>query len=199
MMVIKQKQIVSLSGGRDSTAMLLMMLERKEQIDDVVFFDWGKEYPEMYEHLVRLEVYTGLKITRLYPSHSFEYYRDEYVRVKGMWKGIKGYGEPMWGRRWCTAIKRNAIKKYCGRATQCIGIAFEEKRRAKYRSYQRYPLLEWGVTSLEAYKYCLSYGFDWGGLYEIWTRVNCICCPFRRLKPAQPQHYSLLKRGERCY
>jgi len=29
-------QIVSLSGGKDSTAMLLMMLEKGEQIDGIV-------------------------------------------------------------------------------------------------------------------------------------------------------------------
>ena len=29
--------VVSLSGGKDSTAMLLMMLERGMQIDDILF------------------------------------------------------------------------------------------------------------------------------------------------------------------
>ena len=164
------KQIVSLSGGRDSTAMLLMMLEEGEQIDDIVFFDWGKEYPEMYEHLDKLEDFIQRPITRLYPKHSWDFYHDDYIRVKGDWKGVKGYGDPQARRAWCTAIKRGAIKKYCGTAIQCIGYAFEERRRAKYKNNHRYPLLEWGVHSLEAYKYCLAHGFDWGGLYEIWAR-----------------------------
>lgn len=43
--------IVSLSGGKDSTAMLLMMLERGEDIHSVVFFDTGWEFPEMHEHI----------------------------------------------------------------------------------------------------------------------------------------------------
>ncbi len=34
---------VSLSGGKDSTAMLLMMPERGMQIDDILFCDTGSE------------------------------------------------------------------------------------------------------------------------------------------------------------
>lgn len=181
-MVLENRTIISLSGGRDSTAMLLMMIERGEQIDDVVFFDWGMEYPEMYEHLNKLEAYTGITITRLYPLHSWDWYKDEYVRVKGEWKGVKGYGLPQAGRAWCTAIKRQTIRKMypLKEYIHCIAYAFEERRRAKYINGQRYPLLEWGVHSKEAYKYCLSHGFDWGGLYEIWARVSCSCCPFKR-------------------
>ncbi len=181
------KQTVSLSGGRDSTAMLLLMIEKGEQIDDVVFFDWGHEYPEMRIHLEKLESFTGMTITRLYPDHDWEFYRDEYIRKKGAWKGVKGYGLPQAGRAWCTAIKRNAIAKYTGErrgeSTACIGYAYEEKQRAKYLPNQRYPLLEWGVHSLEAYEYCKARGFYWGGLYEVWARVSCSCCPFKRRLP----------------
>jgi len=177
-------QTVSLSGGRVSTAMVLMMLERDEQIDDIVFFDWGKEYPEMHEHLIKLEKYIGVTITRLYPKHSWDFYKDDYVRQKGEWKGVKGYGLPQAGRAWCTAIKRDTITKHTGEkrgeAISYIGFAVDESKRAKYKPCQRYPLIEWGVHTLEAYKYCLNHGFDWGGLYEIWARVSCSCCPFRR-------------------
>jgi len=176
------KQIASLSGGKDSTAMLLMMLEREEQIDDIVFFDWGVEFPQMYEHLDKLESYISRKIIRLYPKYTWNYYKDDYVRVKGEWQGVKGYGLPMAGRAWCTAIKRNVIKKAYPYKDyiHCIGYAFEERRRAKYKYWQRYPLLEWGVHSLVALEYCQSRGFNWGGLYEIYPRVSCSCCPFSR-------------------
>lgn len=30
-------------------------------------------------------------------------------------------------------------------------------------------------------EYCYSRGFDWGGLYEIWDRVSCWCCPLQSL------------------
>lgn len=51
----KQFHAVSLSGGKDSTAMLLMMLERDMPIDAVLTADTGMEFPEMYEHLERID------------------------------------------------------------------------------------------------------------------------------------------------
>ena len=46
---------VSLSGGKDSTCVLLLMLEREMPIDMVLFADTGMEFPEMYEHLAQLD------------------------------------------------------------------------------------------------------------------------------------------------
>ena len=48
------KHIVSFSGGKDSTAMLLMMLERGWPVDDIVYFDCGDwEFPQMHKHINR--------------------------------------------------------------------------------------------------------------------------------------------------
>lgn len=49
--------IVQFSGGKDSTAMLLMMLEKYMQVDDIIFCDTGKEFPEMYEHINKVREY----------------------------------------------------------------------------------------------------------------------------------------------
>ena len=57
--------VVSLSGGKDSTAMLLMMLERGMQIDCILFCDTGLEFPGLYAHLDKLEQYIGRPITRI--------------------------------------------------------------------------------------------------------------------------------------
>ena len=46
---------VSLSGGKDSTAMLLLMIERDMPIDVVLTADTGMEFPEMYEHMQKLD------------------------------------------------------------------------------------------------------------------------------------------------
>ncbi len=69
-----QNNIVSLSGGKDSTAMLLMMLERKEPIHSVVFFDTGWEFPEMYDHIRLIEKITGLKVWTLNSRLPFLYW-----------------------------------------------------------------------------------------------------------------------------
>lgn len=57
--------IVSLSGGKDSTALLLMMLERGIPVDKIVFADVGEmaEFEEMYEYIARVEAYTGMTVT----------------------------------------------------------------------------------------------------------------------------------------
>ena len=69
--------VVSLSGGKDSTAMLLLMLERGFPVDAVLNADTGMEFPEMYEHLKRVDEHLfrerGLHITTLKSPKSFEY------------------------------------------------------------------------------------------------------------------------------
>lgn len=53
----KQFHAVSLSGGKDSTAMLLLMIERNMPIDMVLYADTGMEFPEMYGHIAKLDAY----------------------------------------------------------------------------------------------------------------------------------------------
>ncbi len=48
------KRIVSFSGGKDSTAMLIMMIEKNMPIDEIIFCDTGMEFPAMYDHIDRL-------------------------------------------------------------------------------------------------------------------------------------------------
>ena len=54
-----EKYIVSLSGGKDSTAMLLRLLEENRPVDLILYCDTGLEFPQMYDHLNQLEAYTG--------------------------------------------------------------------------------------------------------------------------------------------
>ena len=65
--------IVSLSGGKDSTAMLLRMLEEGMPVDIILFCDTGLEFDAMYKHIDKLEKYIGIPITRLKGKDSFEY------------------------------------------------------------------------------------------------------------------------------
>lgn len=103
--------VVSLSGGKDSTAMLLMLLERGERVDDVIVYDTGMEFPEMYEHLDRLEDYTGMRFTRLRMEPGFEHQMFVHRKTMGNRKGEPGYAWPTPMARWCTARKTSAIDK----------------------------------------------------------------------------------------
>ena len=51
------KHIVQFSGGKDSTAMLLMMLEKGMPVDEIIFCDTGKEFPAMYDHIEKVHTY----------------------------------------------------------------------------------------------------------------------------------------------
>ena len=61
---------------------------------------------------------------------------------------------------------------------QYIGIAADEQERV--REF-RYPLVEWGMTEADCLAYCKARGFDWGGLYDLFRRVSCWCCPLQPL------------------
>lgn len=115
--------VVSLSGGKDSSAMTIRLIEEKRPIDLILFCD------------------TGLLKTRVLNAYL---------------KKLK---------------KEYEIVEY-------IGIASDEPKRIKDGCY---PLVEWGMTEKDCLEYCYSRGFDWGGLYNIFYRVSCWCCPLQAL------------------
>ena len=170
-----KNNIISLSGGKDSTAMLLMMLERKEPIHSVVFFDTGWEFPEMYDHIKKLQSRIDIEIKTIQPRKKFNDLLQKYRWPDAM-------------RRWCTAEKRDAIAKYSHsikNAVECVGYAYDEQHRTaikpRGKRIMRYPLIEYGITETGALKYCSDNGFDWGGLYKLFSRVSCFCCPLQRI------------------
>jgi 3'-phosphoadenosine 5'-phosphosulfate sulfotransferase (PAPS reductase)/FAD synthetase len=65
--------VVSLSG-KDSTAMLIEMLERRIPIHSIVTYDTGWEYQELKAHIAQVEAQTGLRVWRLHPRLPFEYW-----------------------------------------------------------------------------------------------------------------------------
>lgn len=71
----------------------------------------------------------------------------------------------------------NRLKGELG-AIHYVGIAADEAWRCKN---ERYPLVEWGITEAQALQACYDRGFDFGGLYEIYHRASCWCCPFQRI------------------
>ena len=110
---MKEKHIVSFSGGKDSTAMLLKMIELNYKIDEIIFIDTGVEFPEMYKHIHDIENYINRPITILKSDKSFEYYMFDHIKTRGKRKGQKGYSWSDFRNRWCTKyLKIDVIGKY---------------------------------------------------------------------------------------
>lgn len=57
--------VVSFSGGKDSTAMLLKMIETGMRVDLILFCDTGMEFPAMYDHIEKVEKYINRPIKRV--------------------------------------------------------------------------------------------------------------------------------------
>lgn len=183
--------IVSLSGGKDSTAMTHLMIEKGIPIHSIVFFDTGWEFPAMYDHIDLVEKKTGIKIWRLQPRLPFEYwmFHRPVIARKGPMKGKvhrMGNGWPSPSRRWCTGKKVDTIDYYCKpipNAVSCVGYAADENRGTPMSKTQtRFPLKEFGMTEADALQYCYDLGYHWKGLYEYFDRVSCFCCPLQKIK-----------------
>lgn len=144
--------------------------------------DISPEYP-----FLKLEQYLQFPITRLKPPHSFEYLFYEYAppRKNPALEGLSGLSWPGPQCRWCTArLKTRIIDRYLRElkkefeVVQYIGIAADEQERV--REFQ-YPLVEWEMAEADCLAYCRARGFDWGGLYDLFRRVSCWCCPLQPL------------------
>lgn len=183
------KHIVSFSGGKDSTAMLLRMLEENIPVDEILFCDTGKDFPDMLFHIEKVDEYIkknyNKSITKLKDEKSFDYYMFEHEKTRGKNKGKKGYGWATMKCRWCTTIlKNNVIHRYLSNYKdegyeEYIGIAYDEQERIKNKNY---PLVDWKMTEKDCLEYCYNKGFDWNGLYEHFDRLSCWCCPLKNLK-----------------
>lgn len=188
--------VVSFSGGKDSTAMLLRMIELGEHIDEVITCDTYMEFPAMYRHIDKIEQVVeaaGIKFTRLQNEHTFYYHMFDYQKSSGKHTHLRGKAWPTPLQRWCTSdMKRDVIKRYLRELSKsrniimCNGIAADEGSRLLRKNNQtedkRHPLVEWGWTEADCLKYCYDHGYDWEGLYTLFSRVSCWCCPLNRIE-----------------
>lgn len=77
--------IISVSGGKDSTATLLLALERGTENMQAVFADTGHEHPEVYKYLDYLENRLELTIRRVKPDFSDRIAHKRHV-VQTKWR-----------------------------------------------------------------------------------------------------------------
>lgn len=185
------RYIASVSFGKDSLAMLLLLIEKKYPLDEVVFYDTGMEFQAIYNLRNKikplLERY-GIKYTELKPKCDFVYKMFEKpVKAKN---GTTHYGYSWCGGccRWGTTEKLQTIEKHCKQAIQYVGIAADEwKRLANIFDFEKnsngqpildykgciqnhqqisnfnkiYPLVDWGISEADCLEYCRKQGIEW--------------------------------------
>lgn len=176
-------KICMFSGGKDSTAMLFKCIEQGIVFDEIIFADTTKEFNEMYEHISKVEKMINQPIVKLVIP--FDYWAFEHIKIKGKNKGCMGYGWCGGICNWCTALKRDTIKKYLkGKdVIEYQGIALDEPNRLLKNKGRNivYPLVDYNMTEQDCLEYCYSLGLSWGGLYESLHRVSCFCCTNKRV------------------
>jgi len=187
--------IANFSGGKDSTAMVLELIARNYPLDEVVCCDTTVEFPAMYRHIEKVRKVVedaGIRFTVLRAEHDFEYYLLHYKPKRKNPDRVDKPGMTWPGpvSRWCTGVlKTRIIDKYMkGRSKQYtvrgyIGIAANEGYRLE-RQHNRdpnhlHPLVEWNWTEADCMTYCRDRGYDWEGLYDIFSRVSCYLCPLQ--------------------
>jgi len=75
----QEKHVLGLSGGRDSAALAVYIRQHHPELKIEYFFtDTGKELPEVYEYLGRLEGFLGQPILRLNPDRDFDFWLKQY-------------------------------------------------------------------------------------------------------------------------
>jgi len=186
--------IVCFSGGKDSTAMLIRMLELDDPVNypvnRVVFADTTFEFQELYDYIDFIDGWLQEhypkcpRIEKVFSEKSWEdWFYGEITRGenKGRIRGhpLKRY--PCW---WSREAKIKPLQKaQQGFKWAYVGIAVDESHRVQKRDAKRkeslrvrYPLIEWNWTEADCMAYLDHLGLG-NLLYSSFNRIGCYHCP----------------------
>lgn len=194
------RHILSLSGGKDSTALAIFMRDRVPEME-YVFCDTEQELPETMEYLDRLEVYLGKEIKTL--KHDGKGF-DELLQAR------RGF-LPSTQVRWCTEyLKIKPFEKEVGDdlCYSYVGIRADEPHRKGYISTKpniiaNYPFIEAGITKPDVFRILEESGLGIPKYYEWRSRSGCYFCFFQQriewvgLLENHPDLYERAKKYER--
>ena len=204
----KVRHLLGLSGGKDSSALAVYMRDRVPEME-YFFSDTGKELPETYEFLDRLEVFLGKPIERLNMDTDPNKNRD-FDHWLTLYRGLL----PSSQVRWCTVnLKIRPFEEYVGedKAYNYVAIRADEDRdgykplkTASLRNIEpKYPFKEDGITKEDVYRILEESGLGLPDYYNWRTRSGCYFCFFQRksewvgLLEEHPDLFELAKEYEK--
>ncbi len=201
-----EKHVLGLSGGRDSAALAVYMRQHSPEMDiDYFFTDTGKELPEVYEYLGRLEGFLGRKITYLNPDRDFDFWLKQYNDFL-----------PSPQTRWCTRQLKlrpfeNWVRPYLRNGMKVfsyVAIRSDEPYREGYSSKHdsliiKLPFKEVGIDKAGVLDILECAGLGLPDYYSWRTRSGCTFCFFQqkiewvRLKEQHPEAFEEAKAYEK--
>lgn len=201
-----EKHVLGISGGRDSAALAVYVRQHHPELDVEYFFtDTGKELPEVYEFLGRLEGFLGKPIARLNPRRDFDFWLREYNHFL-----------PSAQTRWCTRqLKLAPFEQWVrpmlaagDKVTSYVAIRSDEDYREGYSAKHpnlkvRLPFREDGIDKKGVHDILDSSGVGLPKYYDWRSRSGCTFCFFQqkiewvRLKDRHPDAFEEAKSYEK--
>nr|WP_255587138.1 phosphoadenosine phosphosulfate reductase family protein [Hephaestia mangrovi] len=197
---------MGLSGGRDSAALAVYMRQHHPELEIEYFFtDTGKELPEVYEYLGRLEGFLGKAILRLNPDRDFDFWLKQYNDFL-----------PSPQTRWCTRqLKLRPFERWLKPMLEegqtiysYVAIRSDEEYREGYSSKHerllvRLPFREAGIDKSGVLELLEAAGLGLPKYYEWRTRSGCSFCFYQqkiewvRLMEQHPDRFEEAKAYEK--
>ena len=175
--------VLGLSGGRDSAALAVHMRQNHPALDiDYFFTDTGKELPEVYEFLGKLEGFLGKPILRLNPDRDFDFwlrqYNDFLPSAQSRWCTRQLKLRPF--EHWIRPALQNGTKVY-----SYVAIRADENYREGYSSRHeslvvQLPFREAGIDKAGVMELLDGVGLGLPAYYEWRSRSGCTFCFFQQ-------------------
>lgn len=205
-MSMTEMHVLGLSGGRDSAALSVYMRQNHPELDIQYFFtDTGKELPEVYEYLGRLEGFLGKPILRLNPDRDFDFWLKQYNDFL-----------PSPQTRWCTRqLKLRPFERWLRPKLEegttvysYVAIRADEEYREGYSSKHdnlivKLPFKEGRIDKAGVLEILEASGLGLPKYYAWRTRSGCTFCFFQqkiewvRLKEQHPDAFKEAKAYEK--
>ncbi len=181
--MVEEKHVLGISGGRDSAALAVYMRQNYPELDiDYFFTDTGKELPEVYDFLGRLEGFLGKPILYLNPDRDFDYWLRQFNNFlpspQTRWCTRQLKLRPF--EQWVKPMLQNGFKVY-----SYVAIRADEEFREAYNSKHenliiKLPFKEAGIDKAGVIELLEMSDLGMPAYYEWRTRSGCTFCFYQQ-------------------